>query len=74
MTQEALTVIKFACYVVAGFSAVVALHAIVPPIALGVIAVIAAAMLVLIGFTKQELPPYVLVASAMLAAFLLGVR
>ena len=74
MNQETLAVIKFAAYVVAGFSAVVALHAIVPPIALGVITVIAAAMLVLIGFTKGELPPYVLVALAMIAAFVLGVR
>jgi hypothetical protein len=74
MTQESLAVIKFAAYVVSGFSAVVALHAIVPPVALGAITIICAAMLMLIGLTKQELPPYALVAAAMVAAFFLGLR
>ena len=74
MSQESLAVIKFAAVVVAGFSSVVALHAIVPPIALGVITTISTIMLVLIGLTKQELAPYGLVALAMIAAFLLGVR
>jgi hypothetical protein len=74
MTQESLAVVKFAAYVVAGFSLVVALHAIVPPVALGAITLICAAMLTLIGLTKGELPPYALVAAAMLVAFVLGLR
>lgn len=74
MTQESLAVIKFAAYVVSGFSLVVALHAIVPPVALGAITLICAAMLGLIGLTKSELPPYALVAAAMIVAFVLGLR
>lgn len=74
MTQESLAVVKFAAYVVIGFSLVVALHAVIPPIALGAITLICAAMLALIGLTKGELPPYALVAAAMLVAFVLGLR
>jgi hypothetical protein len=74
VSSDFLIVIKFAAYVVAGFSGVVALHAIVPPVTLGLMVALAVTMLSIIGLTKQELPPYAVVSAAMIAAFILGVR
>jgi hypothetical protein len=73
MSSEQSTVIKFVCYVASGFSIAVFLHGFVPPTALLLGLALAAATLCLIGFSKDEPFPYIVVSVAMLIGFLLGV-
>jgi sugar phosphate permease len=73
MTSEQSAIVKFCCYVASGFSAAVFLHGFVPPTALFLGLVLVAVTLILIGFSKDEPFPYIVVAVAMLIGFILGV-
>jgi sugar phosphate permease len=73
MTSEQSAIVKFVCYVASGFSVAVFLHGFVPPVALLLGLVLAAVTLILIGFSKDEPFPYIVVAVAMLLGFVLGV-
>jgi hypothetical protein len=73
MSSEQSAIVKFVCYVASGFSGAVFLHGFVPPPALFFGLALTAATLCLIGFSKDEPFPYIVVSVAMLVGFLLGV-
>ena len=72
MTDEMTTLLRFLAYTALSFSAVVALHGFLPPLAVLAIVVLLGVCLVILGTTKNELVAYLVPLGSAVLALVLG--